>query len=186
MVRAARVCAAHKGSSFSPDHLTCPITTLQGGLRPHFRDEERSSDGFEELAQGCTKPGFAAQLPVSDQLQAGRWALRSEGKGSAQCPCAVIREWAARLTPGPRCSSCRTEPPVPRRRRPVGSTHQSSSHASGLVPPLHPAFQPWGLGGRRRPTMDSSCNENALATRGHLLTAEMGKSERWPPSDTLL
>lgn len=34
--------------------------------------------------------------------------------------------------------------------------------------------------------MDFSCNENVLATKGYFLTIGLGRSGKWPPSDTLL
>lgn len=175
-----------------PGRLTRPYVTLQSGLRPRLRNEGRASDGLEERAPGCTQPGSAARprvsavrwrLPlVSGQLQAGTWALRSEGEELGPVPPGTCHGWAVPLVPRSRCPRGRTQPPVPRRRLPVGTTHQSPSQVYGLGAACGP--QPWGLllmpgpgRRRRRPTVDSSCNK-ALTPGVHFLTTEPGKDEK--------
>lgn len=61
MWRKQLVCAnPAKAPASRPGRLTCPYVTLQGGFRPRLRDEGRASDGLEERAPRCTKPGSAA------------------------------------------------------------------------------------------------------------------------------
>lgn len=143
MWREQLVCAnPAKAPASRPGRLTCPYVPLQGGLRPRLRDEGRASDGLEEHAPGGTQPGSAARprvspvrwrLPlVSGQLQAGTWALRSEGAELGPVPPGTCHGWAVPLVPRSRCAHGRTQPRVPRRRPPVGTTHQSPSHAYGL------------------------------------------------------
>lgn len=89
-----------------PEGFACAAAALQGALcPPHFRDEATGSDRFEELAQACAEPGVASQdlkpeqppLLLNDQPQDPEvW-----GKGLATCPRALVREWAAHLTPCP-------------------------------------------------------------------------------------
>lgn len=171
------------------------LTTLQGGLRPHLRDEGRAPDGLEERAPGCTnqalQPGRVASPVrwrlslVSDQLQAGTWAPRSEGAGLGPVPPGTCRGWALPLVPRSRCARGRTQPRVPRRSPPVDHTHQSPSQAYGLGAACGPQpsslrrllLMPGPGQRRRRPTVASSCNK-ALAPRGHFLTTEPGKSEK--------
>lgn len=67
MWREQLVCAnPAKAPASRPGRLTC-----QGGLRPQLRDEGRASDGLEEHAPGCTKPGSAARpRGISSQMAA--------------------------------------------------------------------------------------------------------------------
>lgn len=172
------------------------LTTCRAGFVPTLEMREERQTGLRNVPQvaqsQALQPGRVAspvrwRLPlVSDQLQAGTWAPRSEGAGLGPVPPGTCHGWAVPLVPRSRCARGRTQPRVPRRSPPAGRTHQSPSQAYGLGASCGP--QPSSLRRllpmpgpgqrrRRRPTVASSCNK-ALAPRGRFLTTEPGKNEK--------
>lgn len=167
-----------QGASLSPRSSHLP-----GGGPSQLRDEGRASDGLEEHAPGCTKPGSAAAawhlsqmwLPfVSDQLP--RLARGPRGlRGGEARPSAPrhLSHVQVCLRPNPASGAQETT---------CGQYPQSSSQAYGLGAACGPQPSSFrrlllmpGPGQRKRPPWLPAIIRRWLPG-AHFLTTELGKS----------
>lgn len=141
---AARACALHERSRLSGG-LACAPATLQGALRPpRFGAEETGSDRLEELAQGCTEPGFAAQDLQPEQpplLNDQPRAPEVCGKRLGYVLLCAGRGMGCTVDPfSRRCQLQSLHSGVPQ-KTPVTRTHQSPLRVSGLGAAPGPSLQ---------------------------------------------